>query len=206
MDTICERHRPVTWREFLGNDRAVAGLRNAFSQRAFNRFIFHGKTGSGKMALARICAAELGAGGFNFQQFDPKRYRALNFIRKLKQNLAISPLGAKDRIWIFDEAEKLPPAYQQALAEIAEALNAYDFFIFCTSRFGQITEALVSRCVEVQIIPLSGKPLLQLLERVCKRQEWRIDPDVLEALAFRNDKNPRQALMELEARVISEQR
>ncbi len=203
MEPIHERHRPATWREFLGNARVVSGLKSAFRKRAFNRYVFSGAPDSGKTTLARICAAELGAGGFNLQLLGPDRYRRLDFLQKLKQNLSYGPLGAGDRIWIFEDAQELPRVHQQVLADMAAELAPCDFFIFCTPALDRLDEALLGQCVQVELKPLSKAQILKLLERVCRREQWTADTEALEAIAARNRKNPRLALVELETRIIS---
>jgi DNA polymerase-3 subunit gamma/tau len=159
MQSLFEKHRPRTWAEVVGQDKAVRKARtlgrNGFGGRAY---WITGQSGTGKTTIARLIAGEL-ASPFNVEEMDAGDLTAAR-LREIEDNMHTTGLGEKrGRAFIVNEAHGLRKDTIRRLLTMMEPMPDHVAWIFTTTNDGQETlfddhedaGPLLSRCAEIRL-------------------------------------------------------
>ena len=128
--------------------------------------VFVGPVGIGKKRLATYIA-QRHAKVFDILLLEPlverdKPLKAVSIsqIREAVRFVSKRPFGSKYKIVVIDSP--MTPEAEQALLRVLEEANARSRFILTTS--GALPLTILSRCVKVQVAPLSDAEVLEVLE------------------------------------------
>ncbi len=94
---------------------------------------------------------------------------------QLVGDMAIKPYSSKYKIYIIDEAEKLTVQAQNALLKTIEEPPAYGMIIFLTTNADMFLPTIISRCVEINLHPVSDKLVKQYLMEEKKLPNYMAD-------------------------------
>lgn len=164
------KYRPVRFSDVLGQQGSVtllkARVRNGTA--LDTSYIFAGGHGQGKTSLARIlaraalchnvdkvegepcnsceqCLAILQEEPSAYEERDAASGGTIDIIRGMLENLPFAPpFRATKRVWLFDEAHRMPAASQDALLKALEDKKVVG--ILCTTEADKIRGAIRSRC------------------------------------------------------------
>jgi DNA polymerase III subunit gamma/tau len=103
------------------------------------------------------------------------------------------------RVFILDEMQQITPQGIQALLKPLEEPPANTMWILCSMEPEKIPEAVLSRCFSIPILPLSKKDITGLMNKVAKREGYKIGEKVSNWIAAMTNSRPRDALSLLEA-------
>ena len=198
--------RPEKFADIVGNRAAVSILANAVAAEDDrpHAFLFHGPSGCGKTTLARILARELGCdvrpeGSANFQEFNAAEARGIDVVRSIIADSQYEPLIGGNRLVLIDEAHRLTGDAASALLKPLEDTPPYQYYALCTTEPHKILKTIHTRCVSVEVKPLSEDDLVEVLDGAAKRAGMDELPDaVLDAIVRKSDSCPRSALTMME--------
>lgn len=94
---------------------------------------------------------------------------------QLVGDIVIKPYSSKYKIYIVDEAEKLTVQAQNALLKTIEEPPAYGIIIFLTTNAEMFLPTIVSRCVNLNLYPLSSKLVKTYLMEELKVPDYKAD-------------------------------
>jgi len=191
-----------------GHEGVKKLLRKAVaSGRASHSYIFEGPAGVGKKTLANAFAKALQCLGhvngdscgtcLSCRIFDSSNHPDCIFpVPSGKKTLGVddvreqiikktetAPYRYRYKIFVVNQAEIMTPAAQNALLATIEEPSPHGIFIFCSSNAGAILPTVLSRCVRIQLKPLS---LSETREGLVKKGVSRKDAEFLGAYSGGN--------------------
>jgi len=210
---ICERYRPRTWPEFIGQGKVVQRIRALIGREGFGEgggdaLLFAGPTGTGKTTLARIIAAELGCGPWAVTELDGDKC-SVEAVRALGNTLGQGALGSVNgwRVIVVNECHAMTSRAVQALLTLLEGLPARRLFILTTTEapeaglFGQFSRPLLGRC---KVFNFTSQGLAQLFavraREIAEAEGLNGKPDSAYLRLVQNCKNSmREVLQRIDA-------
>lgn len=87
---------------------------------------------------------------------------------------------------------------QECLLKVIEDNPPHCYFIFCTTDSESLISTLRNRCDPYTVSLLQNEEIREVLIQACKKKEWAVSPDVIEALVQTSDGSPRAVLVALE--------
>ena len=201
--SLYRKYRPSSLSELRGNIEVVTSLQNLLSEDKFpHAILLHGPTGCGKTTVGRIIATELGSQGLDFKEVDSADFRGIDTIREIRKNSQYKPVESKCRVWIIDECHKLTNDAQNAFLKILEDTPEHVYFVLCTTEPEKLIKTIRSRCLQMQMSPLSDADMSKLLRVTARAEGERLEKEVLDQIIMDSLGLPRTALQILE-QVIS---
>ena len=189
--------RPVSFKDVVGNEAAVAQCKEWVKQEAVPHCIlFQGGSGMGKTTLARILANKLDCGRADFQEINAAgQARGIEKIKQIESQLQMAPIQGSSRIYLIDEAQQLTSAAQNALLKMTEDTPSHVYFFFCTTDPQKIVNTLKTRASVVTVSPLAAGDMLGLLKKTCDKHNVKATKEVLERIVDVADGSSRKALV-----------
>lgn len=218
---FARKYRPQMFREIVGQEVAVQIFQNALRQNTLSHAILlTGIRGIGKTTSARLLAKTLcceapsdhvdpcGSCGscLAFQQerhtdiveMDAASHTGVDDIRDIIEGVAYSPTYGRYRVYIIDEVHMLSKNAFNALLKTLEEPPAHAKFIFATTEFEKVPETILSRCLQIQLRPISPEIITDHLNSVCLQEAMPTDRDGLGLIADAAQGSMRDALSLLE--------
>ena len=186
----------------LGNERLKTGLTAAFASGKLSHcYLLAGPPGSGKHTLARILTAAMectqgarrpcgtclqcrkvldGVHPDVITVDDPaKKTVTVEMIRKARADVYIKPNEGLRKVYIIPRAMDMNPAAQNALLKVIEEPPEYAAFLLLTEGAERLLPTIRSRCVPLQLSPLTEAQGMEALkqrfpekEREQLREAW----------------------------------
>lgn len=191
------KYRPRDLADVIGQDESVAALRtNLRSKTRAHAYLFTGPSGCGKTTLSRIVAQSLDCG--SVLEIDAASNSGIDAMRDVVAQSQYQSFGeSPNRAIIIDEAHALSKQAWQSLLKPFEEPPAHVFYFLCTTETGKVPETIVTRCQTYNLKSVRRADLMDLLERVCRKENLAIADVVLEEVVRACDGSPRKALVQL---------
>jgi DNA polymerase-3 subunit gamma/tau len=221
---LSRKYRPQTFHEIIHQELPVQALLNAFkSERIGHAYIFFGPRGVGKTSIARILAKRLNCekpkdnepcnecnscvditkGSSNdVLEIDAASHRGIEHIRELRENVKFNAMGGKYRIYIIDEVHMLSEPAFNALLKTLEEPPPHIVFILATTEHHKIPDTILSRCQDFLFKKVPISVLSTFIEKICKNENFKYDPDGIFWIAKKGDGSVRDTLSFMEQAVV----
>ena len=190
-------YRPKSFCEIMGQDVAVRIFQNALTQNTLSHAILlTGIRGIGKTTSARLLAKSLcclnpvdhsdpcgtcdSCVAFDKEQhtdiveMDAASHTGVDDVREIIEGVAYAPNFGRYRVYIIDEVHMLSKNAFNALLKTLEEPPEHAKFIFATTEIEKVPDTIISRCLQIQLRPMSLDTILEQLQKIC----------TLEGLAF----------------------
>jgi DNA polymerase III gamma/tau subunit len=192
-------YRPAKLDEFLGNTGTVEAL-GAMLERADHTrlFLFTGQAGCGKTTLAHIVANTVGAHPSDIQVINSSNNRGIDTARDIIVGAHYKAWYGDVKVYILDEVHRATKDFQNAMLKIFEEPPKHVYFLLCTTDPDQLLPTIRSRAAKFNVIPLSKKRIVSMLQALCTRNKWQVPDEVLQVIAQETDGVPRDALIALD--------
>lgn len=185
--------------EVLGHEQTIAHMKHAIElNKVSHAYIINGEKGSGKKMLAGIFAQTLQCRkkgtepcmecqscrqAMSQNQPDiirvthekPNTISVEDIRGQLNGDIQIKPYSSPYKIYIVDEAEKLTVQAQNALLKTIEEPPAYAVIMLLTTNTGMLLPTILSRCVTLDLKPVSSKLIKEYLMEKLEIPEYRAD-------------------------------
>lgn len=194
------RVRPQEFGDVLGNDAAVSILKTALGKPEATRphvFALTGLPGGGKTTLARICAKALGAWDQDIHERNCSQDTGKDAMDDLTSSFQYLPDGPCS-VYILDESHKLSSSAWSTLLKPMEDCPPHVYILLLTSEAHKIPKANMTRCLAVEVKPLSPKDAKVLIRRTTKSQGIELDPEAWGPIIEASEGSSRQILQNVE--------
>src|SRR5688500_13183715 len=168
------------WDQFMGHPRAASVLKGA-AGRPTGTYLFVGSPGVGKRNAARVFAAALvcpeACGECNTCRrvlaglhpdvtiLQPEGYTfPVEVLRATAQAASQTPIEAEHRVFIIQEADRIPERSQNALLKALEEPNRSVIWILLAHAVQPFLPTILSRCQIVDFPPIAEAAMLALLQ------------------------------------------
>lgn len=170
----------TVWDRFVGHPRVLKVLQGA-AGRPTGTYLLVGSSGAGKSMAARVLAAALicpdACGECHscervFRQLHPDvmllqpegyTYR-VEVLRSAAAAAAQTPIEAAHRVFIIEEADRIPERSQNALLKALEEPNASVVWVLLTDAVDAFLPTVLSRCQIIDFPPVGEHALLEQLQ------------------------------------------
>lgn len=190
------KYRPKSLGSVVGQKAAVETLQKLIDKKKIpHAMLFTGPSGCGKTTLARIVKTEVGCGDRDFTELNCADFRGVDAVREIRNQMSLSPLKGKSRVWLIDECHQLTKDAQNALLKMTEDTPKHVYFFFATTDPGKIIATLKNRCTEIKVKLLSTAELSAMVKSVAKAEKLSLAGEVVERLVEVAEGSARRALV-----------
>ncbi len=202
---IARKWRPRCFADVVGQEHVVRTLKNAVRQnRTAHAYLFVGPRGVGKTTLARIfakamncespvdgepcgqcrsCQAIMSESSLDIIEIDAASHNTAGDMRDLSDEVMISPVAGRYKIYIIDEVHMLSKAAWNALLKTVEEPPAHVKFIFATTEVHQVLPTIISRCQRFDLLPIPARLIAGRLSMIAEKEQVKIEPAAINAIA-----------------------
>lgn len=217
---FARKYRPQAFDEVVGQSHITTTLKNAIAQnRVAHAYIFAGPRGVGKTTTARILAKALNCEkgptdnpcnkcpscteitqgvSLDILEIDGASNRGIDEIRNLRENVKFAPSKGKFKVYIIDEVHMLTQEAFNALLKTLEEPPAHVKFIFATTQAHKVPPTILSRCQKFDFRRISIKDIVESLKAIARKEDLKVDDEVLILIAKHSDGSMRDAQVVLD--------
>ncbi|CAN1283483.1 Protein STICHEL-like 3 [Linum perenne] len=217
---LTQKYMPRSFRDLVGQNLVSQALANAVMKRKIGLlYVFYGPHGTGKTSCARIfaralncqstegpmpcgscksCTAHSMGKNRNIKEVGPVSNFDFESIINLLDNMTVSQLPSKYKVFIFDDCDTLSPDLWSAMSKVVDRAPRRVVFILVSSSLDVLPHIVVSRCQKFFFPKLKDADIIYTLQWIASREDIDIDKDALKLIASRSDGSLRDAEMTLE--------
>ena len=202
---LYRKYRPQNIEEIVGQEHIKKALSNAIeSDRVSHAYLFTGPRGTGKTSTARIFAKSLNcekgptvspcnecencknitnAIPIDVIEIDAASNRSVSDAEEIIQNVAMSPVHSRYKIYIIDEVHMLTTTAFNALLKTLEEPPANVIFILATTEVHKVLDTIKSRCQRFDFKRITTDDISKHLRYISDKEGINIEDDALTYIA-----------------------
>jgi len=212
MSTIYRKYRPQTFQGMSGQEHIIQTITNEIATgKVAHAYLFSGPRGVGKTTVARLLAKAVNCSNRKEGRFEPcdecpscqeitngrnidvieidaaSQTGVDNVRENIIENAQFKPTKSKYKVFIIDEVHMLSTSAFNALLKTLEEPPAHIIFIMATTELHKLPETVVSRCQRFNFKKIKYEEMMDRLEDIAKKEEIKIDKDVLGRVINKSD-------------------
>ncbi len=195
---LYRRYRPATFAEVVGQEHVTEALQQALrSGRVHHAYLFSGPRGCGKTSSARIlarslncengptpepcgtcdqCVAITAGTSLDVVEIDAASHGGVDDARDLRERAFFSPVSARFKVYIVDEAHMVSSAGFNALLKVVEEPPEFLKFVFATTEPQAVIGTIKSRTHHYPFRLVPARKMSTHLQAVCESEGITVDP------------------------------
>ncbi len=213
---LASYYRPQSFAELKGQEHIKTTLSLSASQGAIApAYLFSGTRGVGKTSVARIFAKAINCRNapceepcnrcdiceeitrgisVDVLEIDGASHTGVEHVRKLIEDISLSPVKCPRRVVIIDEVHMLSRSAFNALLKTLEEPPSHVVFILATTEPHKIPDTIISRCQHFVFRKLTEREVVSHLKSILEREKVPFEEDALVLLAKRGGGSVRDSL------------
>ncbi|MBQ9441201.1 MAG: DNA polymerase III subunit gamma/tau [Alphaproteobacteria bacterium] len=222
---LSRKYRPQSLDDVVGQDIIVNSLKNCLNNNKVpHAFLLNGIRGIGKTTIARIiakclsckepikpyvpcckcqsCIAFDNNNHLDIMEIDAASRTGVDDIRDIIDACQYSPVFGKYKIFIIDEVHMLSKSAFNALLKTLEEPPSHVKFIFATTEINKIPETILSRCISLQLKPISKEVLCNYLMDIANKEGCKLNIESANIISEESEGSVRDALSILEQAIM----
>ena len=202
---IARKYRPQTFEEVIGQEHITKTISKSIAQKKIaHAYLFSGAHGVGKTSLARIIAKALNCVNgptdkpcgvcpsctqiengtpLDVIEIDGASNRGIENIRTIIENVRISPVAGKYKVYIIDEVHQITNEAFNALLKTLEEPPAHVVFILATTEADRVLPTIRSRCQQYTFKSLGIEDLEKILKGILDKENIKYDEEAIFLIA-----------------------
>ena len=181
-----EKFIPKSFDEVAGQRDTVKKLKALVESKNLPHMLFSGPPGIGKTTLALIVSKQLHGNNWkqNFLELNASDSRGIDTIRTQVKDFAktMALESESPKIILLDEADALTKEAQQALRRTMETYANSCRFILSCNFVNKIIDPIKSRCAIFKFKPLTKEDSLEIIKKIARSEELKIDENAVNKL------------------------
>lgn len=211
---LYRKYRPKNFDEVVGQDISINLLKDSIlNDKISHAYIFSGPRGTGKTSTAKIfaktinCLSQISGNPccecencLNFGQnsdiyeIDAASNNGVDQIREIIDNIKLSPINSKYKVYIIDEVHMLSTSAFNALLLTLEEPPSHAVFILATTNIENVPITVLSRCQRIDFHKIADKTIVDSIKKIAKLENISIDDDAINEIALYSEGGMRDAL------------
>lgn len=198
---IARKYRPRTFEEVIGQEHITKTISKSIAQKKIaHAYLFSGPHGVGKTSLARIIAKALNCVNgptdkpcgecpscvqiengtpLDVIEIDGASNRGIENIRTIIENVRISPVSGKYKIYIIDEVHQITNEAFNALLKTLEEPPPHVVFILATTEAERVLPTIRSRCQQYTFKSLNIEDLEKILKVILSKENIEYEDEAI---------------------------
>ena len=140
------------------------------------------------------CISIINGSHLDLIEIDAASNRGIDEIRDLREKIKLSPVSARFKVYIIDEAHMLTPEAFNALLKTLEEPPSHAIFILCTTEIGKLPATIVSRLQKFNFSRAKGEDLEKVISQIATREKVKIEKEAVREIAQVADGSFRDAV------------
>ncbi len=214
---LCARYKPHTFDEIVGQYSTIKSIRKAVTLKNSSKcYLFYGESGCGKSSLAYVMALALNClkpsknGNpcckcdnclnimkgklVDYREINAAEAKGINEVRTIIEDLKLSPMFGKVKIYVLNEAHGMTKAAQDALLQDMDNMPEGAYIILTSTEATKIRGPLKNRCEAYKFNKLTLTNTKDIIDHVMALEGGIITSNIKDLIIKRSEKRPRNTL------------